>query len=93
MWRLGHCHLYKNVFLIIYLNIEKLIKEVDDIFTLESIILAVIVLVVSVSVTAFIFVQKEKSNEKKGLSKIKNAEEEAKKILEEASKNAEAERK
>ncbi len=65
----------------------------DDIFTLESITLSAIVLVISVSVTAFIFVQKEKNNEKKGLSKVKNAENEAKKIIEEASKSAEAERK
>ena len=65
----------------------------DDIFTVESLILSAIVLVVTASITAFIFVQKEKSNEKKGLSKIKNAEEEAKKILDEASRNAEAERK
>ena len=65
----------------------------DDIFTVESLILSSIVLVVTASITAFIFVQKEKSNEKKGLSKIKNAEEEAKKILDEASRNAEAERK
>ena len=58
----------------------------DDIFTItQVIIISVIVLVVSATVTAFIFVQKEKSNEKKGLSKIKNAEEEAKKILEDAS--------
>ena len=72
----------------------KVNKEVDDIFTItQVIIISVIVLVVSATVTAFIFVQKEKSNEKKGLSKIKNAEEEAKKILEDASKEAEAARK
>ena len=66
----------------------------DDIFTItQVIIISVIVLVVSATVTAFIFVQKEKSNEKKGLSTIKNAEEEAKKILEDASKEAEAARK
>lgn len=72
----------------------KVNKEVDDIFTItQVIIISVIVLVISATVTAFIFVQKEKSNEKKGLSKIKNAEEEAKKILEDASKEAEAARK
>ena len=66
----------------------------DDIFTLVHVlIISIIVLVVSASVTAFIFVQKEKSNEKKGLSKLKNAEEEAKKILDEANKDAEAARK
>ncbi len=72
----------------------KVNREVDDIFTItQVIIISVIVLVVSATVTAFIFVQKEKSNEKKGLSKLKNAEEEAKKILEDASKEAEAARK
>lgn len=66
----------------------------DDIFTLvQVIIISVVVLAVSATVTSVIFVQKEKSNERKGLSKIKNAEEEAKRILDEASKNAEAERK
>ena len=43
----------------------KVNKEVDDIFTItQVIIISVIVLVVSATVTAFIFVQKEKSNEK-----------------------------
>lgn len=66
----------------------------DDIFTLVQVIItSVVVLAVSATVTSVIFVQKEKSNERKGLSKIKNAEEEAKKILDEASRNAEAERK
>lgn len=66
----------------------------DDIFTLTTLVLtASIVLVASAGVTTLIFVQKEKSNEKKGLSKVKNAEEEAKKIIDEATKKAESERK
>jgi len=70
---------------------------VDDIFTTESIILSLIVLVITAVATAFItsriYINKKKEEEEKGLSKLKNAENEAKKILEEASKEAEAARK
>lgn len=65
----------------------------DDIFTTESLILSAIVLVITAIITAFItskvYINKQKSDEEKGLSKLKNAEDEAKRILEEASKEAE----
>ena len=69
----------------------------DDIFTTESLILSGIVLVVTAIATAFItsriYIKKQREDEKNGLSKLKNAEEEAKKILDEASREAEAARK
>ena len=62
-----------------------------------TIIISIIVFVVTAIATAFItsriYIKKQKEDEKKGLSKLKNAEEEAKKILEEASKEAETARK
>ncbi|MBQ9314182.1 MAG: ribonuclease Y [Clostridia bacterium] len=55
------------------------------------------VLVVTAIATAFItsriYIKKQREDEKNGLSKLKNAEEEAKKILDEASREAEAARK
>lgn len=66
----------------------------DDIFTLESLILSGIVLVVTAIATAFItsriYINKQKKDEENGLSKLKNAELEAKKMIEDASKEAEA---
>ncbi len=74
--------------------------EVDDIFTSEMIIPSIIVAIVTAVIVAIIFLSLEKSKTKKGLSKIKNAENEANKIIDEAkrsandiSKAAEAERK
>ena len=65
--------------------------------TTETIIISLIVLVVTAAITAFImssrFKKKLKDDEEKGASTLKNAEMEAKKLIEEAKKEAEAARK
>ena len=65
----------------------------DDIFTSEMIVPSIIVFIVAVAVTSFVFFLIGKSREKKGLAKVKNAELEAQKIIDEAKKSAEAEKK
>ena len=72
----------------------------DDIFTKEMIVPSIIVAIITAVVTVIIFFIVDKNKAKKGLSKIKKAEEEAGRIIDEArktaietSKIAEAERK
>lgn len=65
----------------------------DDIFTSEMIVPSIIVFIVAVAVTSIVFFLIGKSKEKKGLAKVKNAELEAQKIIDEAKKSAEAEKK
>lgn len=72
----------------------------DDIFTREMIVPSIIVAIVTIAIMTFVFFLLEKSKTKKGLSKIKNAEDEAEKIKNEAQnkaseivRTAEAERK
>lgn len=60
---------------------------------LEELVLPLIVFVVTAALSAFVFFLVSKSREKKGQSKLKNAEAEAIRIIEEARKSAEAERK
>jgi ribonuclease Y len=66
---------------------------VDDILTQENIVLSIIVFVLTAIVTSIIFIVLERIRARKGLSKIKNAEKEVEKIIEEANKTAEAQRK
>lgn len=65
----------------------------DDIFTEEMIVPSIIVFIVTAILFSIIFLIIAKLRAKKGLSKYKNAEIEAKRIIEEASKQAEAEKK
>ena len=72
----------------------------DDIFSEEMIVPSIIVAIITAVLVTIIFFMVDKNRTKKGLSKIKNAEEEADKIIDEArktaveiSKAAEAERK
>ncbi len=65
----------------------------DDIFTQEMIVPSIIVFLVTLGISGFIFFMIEKARDKKGLSKLKNAELEANKMIDEARKTAEAERK
>ena len=65
----------------------------DDIFTQEMIVPSIIVFFVTAVLTSLVFFLIGKARDKKGLSKLKNAEIEAKKIVDEAQKTAEAERK
>lgn len=59
----------------------------------EMILPLLIAIILTAGVSAFIFFLIEKSKEKKGQDILKNANENAEKIIEEAKKNAEAERK
>ena len=72
----------------------------DDIFTTEMIVPSIIVAIVTAAIVTMIFFMVDKSRTKKGLSKIKNAEQEAGRIIDDAkkvaletSRAAEAERK
>ncbi len=65
----------------------------DDIFTQEMIVPSIIIFLVTAALSGLVFFLISKSREKKGLSKLKNAEIEAKKIVDEAKKEAEAEKK
>lgn len=65
----------------------------DDIFTEEMIVPSIIVFITTVVLCSIVFFVFSKYKTKKGLSKIKNANIEANKIIEEANKKAEAERK
>ena len=65
----------------------------DDIFTQEMIVPSIVVFLVAIALSSLVFFLIGKSREKKGLSKLKNAENEAKKIIEEAQRKAEAEKK
>jgi ribonuclease Y len=66
---------------------------VDDIFTQEMIVPSLIVFIVTAVLTSIFFIVLEKSKAKKGLSKIKNAEVEVERIISEANKVAEAQKK
>ena len=65
----------------------------DDIFTQEMIVPSIIVFIVAVVLTSIVFFLINKAREKKGLSKLKDAENEAAKIIDDAKKTAEAEKK
>ena len=60
----------------------------DDIFTREMIVPSIIVAIVTAAIVIFIFFLLEKNKTKKGLSKIKNAEEEAERLKNEARNKA-----
>ena len=60
----------------------------DDIFTREMIVPSIIIAIVTAAIVIFVFLMLEKSRAKKGMSKIKNAEDEADKIIEDANKKA-----
>ena len=60
----------------------------DDIFTREMIVPSIIVAIITAAIVIFIFFLLEKNKTKKGLSKIKNAEEEAERLKNEARNKA-----
>ena len=70
------------------LNIEKLIKEVDAISFQELIVPCLIVFVLTAAVTSFIFLMIDKKKIANGTSKVKLAEKEAERIIEESKKAA-----
>ena len=70
------------------LNIEKLIKEVDAISFQELIVPCLIVFVLTAAIASLIFWLIDKKKIANGTSKVKLAEEEAIKIIEEAKKSA-----
>ncbi len=70
------------------LNIEKLIKEVDAISFQELIVPCLIVFVLTAAVTSLIFLMIDKKKIANGTSKVKLAEKEAERIIEESKKAA-----
>lgn len=60
----------------------------DDIFTREMIVPSIIVAIITAAIVIFIFFLLEKNKTQKGLSKIKNAEEEAERLKNEARNKA-----
>ena len=70
------------------LNIEKLIKEVDAISFQELIVPCLIVFVLTAAVTSFIFLIIDKKKIANGTSKVKLAEKETERIIEESKKAA-----
>ena len=60
----------------------------DDIFTTEMIVPSIIVAIITAVIVTIIFFLVDKNKSKKGMSKLKNAEVEAAKILEDAKKSA-----